>query len=207
MHTSKKRREPSRRVAPPIRSGSTSTVSRQEWTVLRTRKRKTPEDGVPLQPTEHDILFGRGKAAINHPGNKFLHEVIVNKLPNYRDSTRATRKKIVRFVVHRMSEIGDFFKYSSEERRWTVVSENVAIEKVDQAFRYRMRQPNPDNMPHREVSPDDKVILSIAHSAHELSPEFELDFPEPLEVLAATMIDSPTSQSSPLDSSKMKRLT
>jgi hypothetical protein len=88
-------------------------------------------------PTETDILCGRGKAFVNHNGNKYFSDIVRNNLHRYADAPRRLDKsKVVASVVAEILDSGArFVKQEKNSGRWYQMNEDQAHEKTGHAIR------------------------------------------------------------------------
>ena len=89
-------------------------------------------------PGPNDVICARGKAVKSHSGNQQFREKVQNFIGKYSDAaTKFEKSLIVSQVVESVGEAspngGLFIKYLSGQ--WYQVSDNLAREKVGQAFR------------------------------------------------------------------------
>mmetsp|Transcript_1079 Transcript_1079/g.2288 ORF Transcript_1079/g.2288 Transcript_1079/m.2288 type:complete len:281 (-) Transcript_1079:100-942(-) len=97
--------------------------------------RYLPED---YEPTQYDVLCGRGKKCFVHAGNQTMRDLVQAHLPKYSVATCKMEKgHIISLVYEEICDqagIGGFIK-KDDEGRWYDVGEFLAREKVSQAFR------------------------------------------------------------------------
>jgi len=98
-----------------------------------------------IQPTDYDVLFGRGKPFQDHPGNLRLHSVVNVYKPNYSQARRhektAIAEDVVKLIKSDRKQVGRFLKQA--DGRWEVVSDIEARAKVSHALRGKSRIDSP----------------------------------------------------------------
>ncbi|KAL3908865.1 MAG: hypothetical protein SGARI_002874 [Bacillariaceae sp.] len=101
---------------------------------------------------DSDVLFGKEKKVVNHPGNAQFRQIIDMYLPSYEAAPRGEKNNITRVIVdHVRGASGRFLKRgpSSSVRNggastvgsngWVEVSTEVAHDKITHAFRNRRK--------------------------------------------------------------------
>lgn len=91
----------------------------------------------PIQPTDIDILCGRGKAFANHPGNIKFTQTIESNLQKYRDTPkRIQRSVILAGIVDQFLDKGiRFLREDKAANSWVELSVEKCHEKVGHALR------------------------------------------------------------------------
>lgn len=96
---------------------------------------KNPVD----DPTDHDVLFGRGGMTNSHPGNRRFRDIIALHRPDYIRAIKmdkpAVAKKIVK-AIRCGTPAGRFLK-KGEDGAWYDVGDRTAAEKTSQGLRER----------------------------------------------------------------------
>ena len=102
-----------------------------------TRKRK-----YVTEPSEHDVLLGRGSRINFHPGNVFFRNVIKGSLGREYHRTDTTREEKTSISVQLVHEVqnrgGKFLKFDPTAHRWYEISNQQARLKASQALREKM---------------------------------------------------------------------
>jgi hypothetical protein len=102
------------------------------------------EGGRVLQPTQFDVLFGRGKPFQGHAGNIRLHKVVDVYKGRYSQARRHEKteiaEEIVQFIKNGGSKAGRFLKRAEGEECWIQVSDSIARDKVSHALRGKPRK-------------------------------------------------------------------
>ena len=94
------------------------------------------EEAETIEPTEEDVLYGRGKGFMYHSGNLRLQELVQENFERFEDSRIESKKQVSWSVVRKVqAEGGRFLKFDSEREVWTVVSDDNARKKVSHAMR------------------------------------------------------------------------
>jgi hypothetical protein len=96
------------------------------------------------QPTQYDVLFGRGKPYQGHKGNIRLHKVVDLYKPRYSQARRHEKteiaEEIVQFVKVSGEKAGRFLKRAEGDEAWVEVSDSIARDKVSHALRGKPRK-------------------------------------------------------------------
>jgi len=96
-----------------------------------------------IEPTENDILMGRGGKNNQHVGNEKLRDLARGRCEDYRMSSKKGKSYISRELVQRVREMeppGRFLKKDSVSGLWEDVGDEVAREKASQALRDAVSQ-------------------------------------------------------------------
>ena len=126
----------------PIRSdGTLNHENHTKWLDRRKKKEKymaaNPffDNGIDL-PTRADVLLGRGRPFINHPGNKRLHQIIHNRYEEYDGSSFQRKTKISKEILEVVQKYGGkFLKLDNVSGMWLEAPEIEARNKVSHSFR------------------------------------------------------------------------
>lgn len=98
-------------------------------------------NGNGYQPTQYDVLFGRGKPFQDHPGNLRLHSIVNTYKPNYAKARRHEKtviaEDVVKLIQNDGKHIGRFLK--QVDGKWVIVSDVEARAKVSHALRGKTR--------------------------------------------------------------------
>lgn len=87
-------------------------------------------------PIESDVLFGRGKPLLNHPGNKNMRRIADLHRATYDKADRDDKTEITRKIVGMVKADGArFLKFDQASKGWVEVSDEVARRKVAHAMR------------------------------------------------------------------------
>lgn len=99
-----------------------------------------------LQPSQFDVLFGRGKPYQGHAGNIRLHKIVDLYKPRYTQARRHEKTEIAEEIVQFIktpttnNKHGRFLKRVENEEAWVEVSDSVARDKVSHALRGKARK-------------------------------------------------------------------
>ena len=122
---------PQKKVASkPVQKRKKATTSKK-----RTRKQYEPEVKAYVEPTDDDVLFGRGGRSNLHPGNIRYHEAKLRIQPRYLASTKEEKTGVSQELVDEIHAYGGRFLKLDEGQGWYEVLEIVARKKVSQALR------------------------------------------------------------------------
>mmetsp|Transcript_32729 Transcript_32729/g.48467 ORF Transcript_32729/g.48467 Transcript_32729/m.48467 type:complete len:208 (-) Transcript_32729:13-636(-) len=89
---------------------------------------------IDFQPSNYDVICGRGKKFYNHFGNKLFRKTVALHLEEYsKASTKLDKSIIVSTILHSVRSKGDFVKL--EQGRWRNVDDEFARERVGQTLR------------------------------------------------------------------------
>lgn len=96
------------------------------------------------QPTQYDVLFGRGKPYQGHAGNQRLHKVVNLYKARYSQARRHEKteiaEEIVQFIKTGGTKAGRFLKRVEGEECWVEVGDSIARDKVSHALRGKPRK-------------------------------------------------------------------
>ncbi len=90
-----------------------------------------------INPSENDVLCGRGGATNNHVGNKRFRMHVSENQPAYLQAKKRDKSLIAGAVVDKVRKQGGRFLRKIDERGngWVEVGDKKAIEKTSQALR------------------------------------------------------------------------
>jgi len=113
------------------RKAETEMADHSDQLCLKETKRKY------VEPTDNDVLFGRGGRSNHHPGNKRYHEEKLQIQPRYKAADRAATTAISLELVGAVRAWGGRFLKLEEgtKDRWYEVPKTVARKKASQALR------------------------------------------------------------------------
>uniref|UniRef100_A0A7R9WWU9 DUF6824 domain-containing protein n=1 Tax=Craspedostauros australis TaxID=1486917 RepID=A0A7R9WWU9_9STRA len=90
------------------------------------------------EPTDLDVLLGRGRPFQNHSGNQYLRELIAEWFDTYDISPRRAKMAVAERVVHLINErSGRFLRRDRGAKGWVEVEFTEARDKVSHGFRKR----------------------------------------------------------------------
>ena len=93
--------------------------------------------GIEL-PSNHDVLLGRGRSALEHAGNQVLHDILCRYRHEYDGAKGKGNKSVVaRTVIECIQKTGGRFLRRNDKIHgwWEEVPNAVAVEKVCHGFR------------------------------------------------------------------------
>jgi hypothetical protein len=106
-------------------------------------KKTTPERRyISEEPTDHDVLCGRGNVYAKHPGNVAFQQVILEHTTDYATATgRQFKVQIVDHVLHHVHDDLDarILKHDVETDQWYEVSRSHAHQKTGHCLRDTIR--------------------------------------------------------------------
>jgi len=100
-------------------------------------RKEMSEDRI-IEPTENDILMGRGGKNNQHVGNEKLRHFARGRCDDYRKAFKKRKSSISRELVQQVRDMnppGRFLKKDSTSGLWEDVGDEVAREKASQALR------------------------------------------------------------------------
>lgn len=87
-------------------------------------------------PTDDDVLFGRGGMTNAHPGNRRFRDVIALHRPDYIRALKMDKPGVARKIVKSIRRSGRFLK-KGDDGNWYDVGDRTAAEKTSQGLRER----------------------------------------------------------------------
>lgn len=100
-------------------------------------EKEAPTEMGITEPTNRDVLLGRGAACWNHSGNKWFRTVVAGNIAKYEKcKARVEKMSIVANIVTQIFENnGRFLKKDTKTDTWHTVDRKSAIEKTGHAIR------------------------------------------------------------------------
>jgi hypothetical protein len=97
-----------------------------------------------VDPMPSDVMLGRGRAFLHHPGNRRLNAVVKMNMQRYLKATNRNEKtwiteEIVQIIQKCGSPPGRFLRYKPKAGGWYEVDDEEARVKVSHTVRYRRR--------------------------------------------------------------------
>jgi len=87
-----------------------------------------------------DILFGRGKSVVEHPGNAWFRDLVDKSMMQYESCTRMEKASLAEMIVNMVKDAGGrFLKPEDEGDYWEEVDDHTARKKVAHTFRNRRK--------------------------------------------------------------------
>ena len=130
-----------------VTSKATTKVTTTSTATTITTKKSSPKKKCPsrrsdpktkdyVEPTEFDILSGRGGKSNNWPGNERYREAIEDAKPRYRQCAKYEKTILSQDIVEEMMQEGRrFLKQDDSNGRWFVLPKLAARRKAGQALR------------------------------------------------------------------------
>jgi len=117
-------------------SPSSSTTSKK-----KKKKKRMIDESRSVEPTENDVLFGRGGFTNTHPGNIKFRQKALELRPWYEQCTTSKEEKyrISDLLVESVKCEGNRFLERGDDGLWHEVIGNGARKKASQALRERVR--------------------------------------------------------------------
>mmetsp|Transcript_9975 Transcript_9975/g.20963 ORF Transcript_9975/g.20963 Transcript_9975/m.20963 type:complete len:371 (+) Transcript_9975:179-1291(+) len=126
-------------AAPSSQSKSTTSSNKSKSKSKRRPKRVIDESRV-CEPTEHDVLFGRGGFTNTHPGNIKFREEALKLRDWYESATKEEKYTISDLLVETIRGDGHRFLEKGSDGLWHEVIGNGARKKASQALRERLKR-------------------------------------------------------------------
>eukprot|EP00537_Pseudo-nitzschia_pungens_P015036 CAMPEP_0172398192 /NCGR_PEP_ID=MMETSP1061-20121228/34598_1 /TAXON_ID=37318 /ORGANISM="Pseudo-nitzschia pungens, Strain cf. pungens" /LENGTH=364 /DNA_ID=CAMNT_0013130595 /DNA_START=277 /DNA_END=1371 /DNA_ORIENTATION=+ len=119
------------------KTASTANSKKSKKKRKRTpRKKIVPEIKKYVEPTEKDVLMGRGGKSNHHPGNAKYRAQVDKFEGRYKDTDDKEEKaRISKELVRTVKEYGGNFLEKDDTGCWYVIDDAVAHRKVSQALR------------------------------------------------------------------------
>jgi len=95
-----------------------------------------------MQPTQNDVLSGRGACFNQHPGNKHFRRMLDAQMDSYTTGTKKKKMVISHAIVdaiYSMEPAGRFLKKCDNNTKWRELSRKEASNKAAQAMAYAVR--------------------------------------------------------------------
>jgi hypothetical protein len=89
-------------------------------------------------PTESDVLFGKGKGADNHPGNKHFRTLISRLVDEYDTGDKIKKNNVAVKVRNEIQSFGRFLSRQGEI--YYIETDRKVMDKIKQAFRDRLKK-------------------------------------------------------------------
>lgn len=90
-----------------------------------------------IQP--NDVLFGRGKTVVEHPGNVRFRSIVGLQMDEYEMATRLEKSLITEKIVQAIRDSDGRFLKRDDGGEWEEVDQETARKKVGHAFRNRRK--------------------------------------------------------------------
>lgn len=90
-----------------------------------------------IQP--NDVLFGRGKTVVEHPGNLKFRNIVGMQMDEYEAASRMEKTSMTEKIVQMVKESDGRFLKRDDGGDWEEVDQETARRKVAHAFRNRRK--------------------------------------------------------------------
>merc|ERR1712060_692627 len=123
-------------------SQNQTKLSPPTFTTTKKRRRKTKhliDESRVFEPTDNDVLFGRGGFTNTHPGNIKFREKAFELRPWYESVSKEEKYGISDLLVEYVKATGNHFLKKGSNGLWHEVIGNGARKKASQALRERIR--------------------------------------------------------------------
>lgn len=132
-------------------SGTRKTKNHLKWLELRQIKEGAIRSGNTFDgidcPDLKDVLFGRGRPIMRHPGNVVLRDMLESRLEEYNAAkTKKEKTEIAWEIVRQLKGWSCRFLREDSRGWWVEVSDDVARQKVSIGFR-DVRKTKDDDQP------------------------------------------------------------
>ena len=132
---------------PVTSQGETSTQQHLAWIKKRqavesrlapfhSQSSASPDTQAKIQLSTNDVLFGRGKFVLDHPGNVRFRLIIDAYIKKYNSCNKLEKTCITEIILKLVQErSGRFMKQNGLSDEWVEVDHDIARSKVAQSFR------------------------------------------------------------------------
>ena len=120
---------------------SSKNSSPQSPDAIKKKKKpkRTMDTSCAIEPTDEDVLFGRGGYVNTHPGNIQFREKALELRPWYEASSKEEKYNISKVLIESVKGQGHRFLEKASDGLWHEVSGNGVRKKASQALRERVR--------------------------------------------------------------------
>ncbi|EJK65884.1 hypothetical protein THAOC_13214, partial [Thalassiosira oceanica] len=91
--------------------------------------------GLPIAPTDLDVLRGRGEVMNKHPGNVRFRREIEKVKSLYQTSSHKVKNRLSWKILSKVGDYGGRFLEKDDKGNWLETNQNRARKKVAQALR------------------------------------------------------------------------
>ncbi len=131
----------------PVNDGGKSIITGFRETMEERKKKQLEQNKATLpkgrieNPTEEDVLLGRGRPFQLFPGNLRLARIIDTLVRRYQAMEVGEKRIIADEVMRRISDTGGrFLKRADDGETWVEVIDSVSREKTSQGFRTQIKR-------------------------------------------------------------------
>lgn len=131
---------PAQEIPVNTNSGKLKVKNHQKWIDLRLMKEHAVNCGTTFPgiecPELKDVLFGRGRPIMRHPGNVLFRHILEARYHEYDEaSTRKEKTDIAWSVVVQLQQSSCRFLKEDPNGYWVEVTSDVARQKISVGFR------------------------------------------------------------------------
>jgi hypothetical protein len=123
----------------PATSQDKPPNSESKKTKAKKRRKRVIDESTSCQPTDNDVLFGRGGYTNNRPGNIHFRQEALRLRPWYEQSTKEEKYEISNILLESVKSRGGRFLEKGTDGMWHEVIGNGARRKASQALRERIK--------------------------------------------------------------------
>jgi len=160
---------------------------------------------VVMNPREHDVLLGKSREALSHPGNGWYRILIQEHREKYQTAKRNVDKAlIVQMILDEVARAqGRFLRLNEEKQRWEIITTKEAYDKVAHALRNRKRkrrhtaEQNIEYVPQLLHPPSASMMEDAARGLHPL-PIIPVQQSDPMVFVRHVVEPRPITYGSPL---------
>jgi len=109
-------------------------ASRQGVQSSSSSKSKNSKNRMYVEPTDDDVLFGRGGRSNKHPGNARYRREVERLEKGYKAGTKSEKRRIIEELIQAVQSRGNFLE-KDKQHGWYVVDGDAIRKKVWQALR------------------------------------------------------------------------
>jgi hypothetical protein len=128
------------------------------------------------EPARMDILLGRGRGHMHHPGNIYFRQIVEKHAPVYNNpDSKQSKTQIANHVATKVLRKGVFRKFDTKSNSWIKISDDQAREKIGHALRYKFRRTkgkSPAKGSNALKKPPDPGVASMPLSSKDSDDEF-----------------------------------
>ena len=131
---------PTQQIPLNSNSGQVKNKTHLKWIELRRVKERAVASGQQFKgiecPSLNDLLFGKGRPIMRHPGNVLLRNMLESKYGEY-NSTKSKKEKteIAWSIVRELQDSSCRFLKEDGSGYWIEVTPDVARQKISVGFR------------------------------------------------------------------------
>lgn len=126
-------------LSPTISLPKTEAKSESKKNKAKKRRKRIIDETTTCEPTDNDVLFGRGGYTNNRPGNVHFRQEALRLRPWYEQSTKEEKYEISNILLESVKSRGGRFLEKGSDGLWHEVIGNGARRKASQALRERIK--------------------------------------------------------------------